>query len=104
MQNKGPQKGRSSGNFGNQGGNYGGQGGNAGGGNYGGGNYGGNKGGNKGGQPKSRQPDPLQTALGFPDAGNGQRRGNRPQRGGGNSAANYMLGGLPGMNRRRGGR
>ena len=101
MQNKGPQKGRGSGNFGNQGGNYaGGQGGN-----FGGGNYGGNKGGNKGGQPKSRQPDPLQTALGFPDAGNGQRRGNRPQRGGGaNSAANFMLGGLPGVNRRRGGR
>nr|WP_198983797.1 pseudouridine synthase [Herbaspirillum sp. ASV7] len=95
MQNKGPQKGRSGGNFG---GNYGG--GNQGG-NYGGGNYGGNKGG--GGQSKSRQPDPLQTALGFPDAGNGQRRGNRPQRNG-NTAANYMLGGLPGMNRRRGGR
>ncbi|MBW9336496.1 rRNA pseudouridine synthase [Herbaspirillum sp. RU 5E] len=91
MQNKGPQKGRQGGSFG-QGGN--------GGGNYGnGGNYGG---GNKGGQPKSRQPDPLQTALGFPDAGN-QRRGNRPQRGG-NTAANFMLGGLPGMNRRRGGR
>lgn len=91
MQNKGPQKGRQGGSFGN-GGN--------GGGNYGnGGNYGG---GNKGGQPKSRQPDPLQTALGFPDAGN-QRRGNRPQRGG-NTAANFMLGGLPGMNRRRGGR
>lgn len=90
MQNKGPQKGRNGGNFGNQGG-----------GNYGnGGNYGG---GNKGGQPKSRQPDPLQTALGFPDIGNGQRRGNRPQRGG-NTAANFMLGGLPGMNRRRGGR
>jgi len=95
MQNKGPQKGRQGGNFG-QGGN----GGN--GGNYGnGGGYGGG-GGNKGGQPKSRQPDPLQTALGFPDAGN-QRRGNRPQRGG-NSAPNFMLGGLPGMNRRRGGR
>lgn len=92
LQNKGPQKGRNGGNFGNQGGNYGGGGG------YGGGNYGGNKG---GGQPKSRQPDPLQTALGFPDAGNGQRRGNRPQRNG-NTAANYMLGGLPGMNRRRG--
>ncbi|BEV16915.1 rRNA pseudouridine synthase [Herbaspirillum sp. DW155] len=94
MQNKGPQKGRQGGSFGN-----GGNGGN-GGGNYGnGGNYGG---GNRGGQPKSRQPDPLQTALGFPDAGN-QRRGNRPQRGG-NTAANFMLGGLPGMNRRRGGR
>jgi len=92
MQNKGPQKGRSGGNYG--GGNQGG--------NYGGGNYGGNKGGG-GGQSKSRQPDPLQTALGFPDAGNGQRRGNRPQRNG-NTAANYMLGGLPGMNRRRGGR
>ena len=94
MQNKGPQKGRSGGNYG--GGNQGG--------NYGGGNQGGNYGGNKGGgQSKSRQPDPLQTALGFPDAGNGQRRGNRPQRNG-NTAANYMLGGLPGMNRRRGGR
>lgn len=92
MQNKGPQKGRNGGNFGNQGGNYG----------NGGGNGAGYGGGNKGGQPKSRQPDPLQTALGFPDAGN-QRRGNRPQRGG-NSAPNFMLGGLPGMNRRRGGR
>ena len=92
MQNKGPQKGRNGGNFGNQGGNYG----------NGGGNGAGYGGGNKGGQPKSRQPDPLQTALGFPDAGN-QRRGNRPQRGG-NTAANFMLGGLPGMNRRRGGR
>jgi 23S rRNA pseudouridine2605 synthase len=92
MQNKGPQKGAAAAtsatraaitvvvNY-NNGGNYG--------------------GGNKGGQPKSRQPDPLQTALGFPDAGN-QRRGNRPQRG--QYAANFMLGGLPGMNRRRGGR
>ncbi|MFJ3058616.1 23S rRNA pseudouridine(2605) synthase RluB [Herbaspirillum sp. NPDC087042] len=98
MQNKGPQKGRGGSYGGGQGGNYGG----GQGGNYG-GNQGGNYGGNKGGgQSKSRQPDPLQTALGFPDAGNGQRRGNRPQRNG-NTAANYMLGGLPGMNRRRGG-
>jgi len=94
MQNKGPQKGRG-GNYGSRGGNYGNQGGN-----YG-NQSGGYGGGNKGGQPKSRQPDPLQTALGFPDAG--QRRNNRPQRGG-NSAPNFMLGGLPGMNRRRGGR
>lgn len=90
MQNKGPQQ-RSRGNpdnFGNRA--YG----------NGGGNGNGGGGGNKGGQQKSRQPDPLQTALGFPDAGN-QRRGNRPQRGG-NNAANFGLPGLPGMARRRG--
>ncbi|MBP0597643.1 rRNA pseudouridine synthase [Herbaspirillum sp. LeCh32-8] len=80
MQNRGPQKGRG-GNGGN-GGNYG------------------NGGGKSGGQPKSRQPDPLQTALGFPDAG--QRRNNRPQRGNG-MGGNFALGGLPGMNRRGGG-
>ncbi|KAF1045235.1 MAG: Ribosomal large subunit pseudouridine synthase B [Herbaspirillum frisingense] len=92
MQGKGgQQKGRGGNQGGYQGGNQGG--------NYG-GNQGGNYGGgNKGGQPKSRQPDPLQTALGFPDAGN-QRRGNRPQRGGG--GASFALAGLPGMTRRRG--
>lgn len=48
---------------------------------------------------KSRQPDPLQTALGFPDAG--QRRQNRPQRNGfANSGQGAGFGGLP--RRRRG--
>src|SRR5450830_401360 len=47
-------------------------------------------------QNKSRQPDPLQTALGFPDAG--QRRQNRPQRSGG--MAGQGAGGVP--RRRRG--
>ncbi|WP_034298413.1 23S rRNA pseudouridine(2605) synthase RluB [Herbaspirillum sp. RV1423] len=54
-----------------------------------------------GGRPqnKSRQPDPLQTALGFPDAG--QRRHNRPQRSGGGLMGQGMgAGGLP--RRRRG--
>ncbi|TQK12865.1 MULTISPECIES: 23S rRNA pseudouridine(2605) synthase RluB [unclassified Herbaspirillum] len=63
----------------------------------GGNNGNGNGGGNKGGQQKSRQPDPLQTALGFPDIGS-QRRNNRPQRGG---AGSFALSGLPGMTRRR---
>ncbi|AKZ62231.1 pseudouridine synthase [Herbaspirillum hiltneri N3] len=59
----------------------------------------------QGGRPqgnKPRQPDPLQTALGFPDAG--QRRHNRPQRngggGGGMSGQGMGTGGLP--RRRRG--
>jgi len=59
----------------------------------------------QGGRPqgnKPRQPDPLQTALGFPDAG--QRRHNRPQRngggGGGMSGQGMGAGGLP--RRRRG--
>lgn len=55
----------------------------------------------QGGRPqnKSRQPDPLQTALGFPDAG--QRRNNRPQRQGGFGGNDTgMHGGLP--RRRRG--
>jgi len=61
----------------------------------------GNGGGNKnGGQPKSRQPDPLQTALGFPDAGQ-RRQHNRPQRGG-QAGINFAMAGLPGMTRRRG--
>ncbi|MBB3214322.1 23S rRNA pseudouridine2605 synthase [Herbaspirillum sp. Sphag1AN] len=48
---------------------------------------------------KSRQPDPLQTALGFPDAG--QRRQNRPQRNGfANPGQGAGFGGLP--RRRRG--
>lgn len=33
------------------------------------------QGGSGGGQPRSRQPDPLQTALGFPDAGQHRRNG-----------------------------
>lgn len=45
---------------------------------------------------KSRQPDPLQTALGFPDAG--QRRQNRPQR---NGFVNPGGAGLGGAQRRR---
>ncbi|MDB5992482.1 MAG: pseudouridine synthase [Herbaspirillum sp.] len=47
---------------------------------------------------KSRQPDPLQTALGFPDAG--QRRNNGPR---GPRASSYgtAVPGLPGMQRRR---
>ncbi|PUA17011.1 23S rRNA pseudouridine(2605) synthase RluB [Glaciimonas sp. PCH181] len=49
--------------------------------------------------PRSRQPDPLQTALGFPDAG--QRRNNtRPARPGGRApVAGHQ--GLPGLPRRR---
>jgi len=51
------------------------------------------------GQPnKPRQPDPLQTALGFPDAG--QRRHNRPQRSGGMAGHGMGAGGMP--RRRRG--
>jgi 23S rRNA pseudouridine2605 synthase len=46
---------------------------------------------------KSRQPDPLQTALGFPDAG--QRRQNRPQRNG--FATPGQGAGFGGMPRRR---
>ncbi|RXZ36697.1 rRNA pseudouridine synthase [Oxalobacteraceae bacterium CAVE-383] len=65
--------------------------------------------GNKGGQGqgsgqgkpgggKPRQPDPLQTALGFPDAG--QRRNNGPR--GPRGQSSYGAGtGLPGMQRRR---
>jgi 23S rRNA pseudouridine2605 synthase len=47
---------------------------------------------------KPRQPDPLQTALGFPDAG--QRRNNGPR---GPRAPSYgaAMPGLPGMQRRR---
>ena len=85
MQGKGPQQ-RGRGNNGNGYSN-----------NNNGNNSGNGNGGNKGGQQKSRQPDPLQTALGFPDMGN-QRRQNRPQRGG---AGNFALAGLPGMTRRR---
>ncbi|HWZ48867.1 MAG TPA: pseudouridine synthase [Herbaspirillum sp.] len=47
---------------------------------------------------KSRQPDPLQTALGFPDAG--QRRNNGP-RGPRTSSYGTAMPGLPGMQRRR---
>lgn len=54
-----------------------------------------------GGQNKSRQPDPLQTALGFPDAGQPRRGGNRHQRGGNNSTASLVLAGLPSSMRRR---
>ncbi|ASU37819.1 23S rRNA pseudouridylate synthase B [Herbaspirillum sp. meg3] len=55
----------------------------------------------QGGRPqqnKPRQPDPLQTALGFPDAG--QRRQNRPQRSGGMAGQGMGAGGMP--RRRRG--
>lgn len=65
----------------------------------------GNGGGGRSSPPKSRQPDPLQTALGFPDAG--QRRQNRPQRSGGMAGQGHGghgqgmgAGGLP--RRRRG--
>ena len=94
--NGGPaQRGR-----GGNGGGYGNGGGNGGGYGNGGGGYGnGNSGGKGGGQQKSRQPDPLQTALGFPEAG--QRRHNRPQRGG--QAASFGLPGLPNIVRRGGG-
>ena len=63
-----------------------------------GGRQGQGQGGNR--QPgKSRQPDPLQTALGFPDAG--QRRQNRPQRNGfANPGQGTGFGGMP--RRRRG--
>ncbi|MFJ9452490.1 MULTISPECIES: 23S rRNA pseudouridine(2605) synthase RluB [unclassified Herbaspirillum] len=59
----------------------------------------------QGGRPQSnkpRQPDPLQTALGFPDAG--QRRHNRPQRNGGGGGGGGMPGqgmGAGGQQRRR---
>ena len=56
----------------------------------------------QGGRPqgRSRQPDPLQTALGFPDAG--QRRVNRPQRSGGVTGQTQGQGmGFGGMPRRR---
>jgi 23S rRNA pseudouridine2605 synthase len=84
-QNKGPQQRRNS----NGGGQW--QQGN------GNGNGGGN--GNKagGGQPRSRQPDPLQTALGFPDAGQGRRNNNRPQR----NNSGMPMSGMPGLPRRR---
>src|SRR5450830_1822498 len=55
----------------------------------------------QGGRPqqnKPRQPDPLQTALGFPDAG--QRRQNRPQRSSGMAGQGMGAGGMP--RRRRG--
>lgn len=68
-----------------------------------GGRQGQGQGGNKP-QGKSRQPDPLQTALGFPDAG--QRRHNRPQRSGmmgqGQGHGGHGQGaGMGGMPRRR---
>jgi 23S rRNA pseudouridine2605 synthase len=111
--NGGPSQRGRGGNGGGNGGGYGNGGGNGNGGGYGngngngggygngngGGNGNGNGGGNRGGQQKSRQPDPLQTALGFPDAG--QRRNNRPQRGG--QASSFGLSGLPNMARRGGG-
>lgn len=54
-----------------------------------------------GGRPqnKSRQPDPLQTALGFPDAG--QRRQNRPQRSGAVGQGQGQGAGFGGAPRRR---
>jgi len=56
------------------------------------------QGGGRSQQNRSRQPDPLQTALGFPDAG--QRRQHRPQRGGMMGGQGMDAGGLP--RRRRG--
>ena len=56
----------------------------------------------QGGRPQSnkpRQPDPLQTALGFPDAG--QRRHNRPQRNGGSGGMPGQGVGAGGLPRRR---
>jgi 23S rRNA pseudouridine2605 synthase len=52
----------------------------------------------KPGPQKSRQPDPLQTALGFPDAGQRRNHGPRGPRG-----PSHGMGapGLPGMQRRR---
>lgn len=50
------------------------------------------QGGGRSQQNKSRQPDPLQTALGFPDTG--QRRHHRPQRGG-MMGQDMGAGGLP---------
>ena len=87
-------RGGNGGGYGNGGGN-----GNGGGGGYGNGGGYGSGGGKGGGQQMSRQPDPLQTALGFPEAG--QRRHNRPQRGG--QAASFGLPGLPNIVRRGGG-
>ncbi|MFZ1180931.1 MAG: pseudouridine synthase [Herbaspirillum sp.] len=55
------------------------------------------QGGGRSQQNRSRQPDPLQTALGFPDAG--QRRHHRPQRDG-MMGQSMGAGGLP--RRRRG--
>jgi 23S rRNA pseudouridine2605 synthase len=48
---------------------------------------------------KPRQPDPLQTALGFPDAG--QRRNNGPRGPRSQSSYGAAAPGLPGMQRRR---
>jgi 23S rRNA pseudouridine2605 synthase len=48
---------------------------------------------------KTRQPDPLQTALGFPDAG--QRRNNGPRGPRSQSSYGAATPGLPGMQRRR---
>ncbi|MGS0742203.1 23S rRNA pseudouridine(2605) synthase RluB [Glaciimonas sp. GG7] len=63
----------------------------------------GGQGGRPQGQQRSRQPDPLQTALGFPDAG--QRRNNnnaRPVRAGGRAPVGGHQGqGTPGSPRRR---
>lgn len=51
--------------------------------------------GNKQGQSRSRQPDPLQTALGFPEASQGRRGYGRPQQRDG------MGSGMPGLPRSR---
>lgn len=50
-------------------------------------------------QPRSRQPDPLQTALGFPEINQG-RRGNAGGRGK-PARQGMLLASLPGMQRRR---
>ena len=56
-----------------------------------------------GGRPqgqRSRQPDPMQTALGFPDAGQRRNNNTRPARPGGRTpGADYQ--GVPGSPRRR---
>jgi 23S rRNA pseudouridine2605 synthase len=57
-----------------------------------------NPGQGKPGPQKSRQPDPLQTALGFPDAGQRRNQGPRGPRGQSYGAA---ASGQPGMQRRK---
>jgi 23S rRNA pseudouridine2605 synthase len=59
----------------------------------------GKPGGSGSGGGKSRQPDPLQTALGFPDAG--QRRNTGPRGPRTQSAYGTGAPGVPGMQRRR---
>ncbi|KAF4000004.1 23S rRNA pseudouridine(2605) synthase RluB [Glaciimonas immobilis] len=63
----------------------------------------GGQGSGSGGRPQGqrpRQPDPMQTALGFPDAGR-RNNNNRPARQGGRTPGADHQGGLPGSPRRR---